>query len=158
MARRGGRESILDPGQCRDEDRVAPDRAVADVRALLIILDSVGVGDAPDAEQYGDNGANTLSHIFEQTPGLQLPTLESLGLGRVTGHGSEQQPHASYGRLRERSAGKDTTTGHWEIAGVILDEPFAVFERFPQSLVSAIERDAGVEFIGNYPRSGTTIL
>ncbi|HEY0368248.1 MAG TPA: phosphopentomutase, partial [Chthoniobacterales bacterium] len=128
------------------------------MRALLIVLDSVGVGNAPDAERYGDTGANTLGHIFEQTPDLQLPSLDSLGLAQVLGRTSAAAPRASYGKMRERSAGKDTTTGHWELAGIILDEPFAVFEKFPESLVSPIEREAGVQFIGNYARSGTTIL
>jgi phosphopentomutase len=126
------------------------------VRALLIVLDSVGIGDAPDAAKYGDEGANTLGHIFERQPELQLPTLDSLGLARLFGRDGEVR--ASYGCMREESVGKDTTTGHWELAGAILDEPFAVYERFPDELVHAIEREAGVEFIGNYPRSGTVIL
>ncbi|MFL6595131.1 MAG: phosphopentomutase [Chthoniobacterales bacterium] len=128
------------------------------MRALLIILDSVGVGNAPDAEQYGDAGANTLEHIFEQVPDLTLPTLNSLGLASIRGRANGLAPRASYGKMRERSAGKDTTTGHWEIAGVILEQPFSVFERFPESLVRQIESDTGVKFIGNYARSGTTIL
>ena len=126
------------------------------MRALLIVLDSVGIGDAPDAAKYGDEGANTLGHIFEREPNLRLPTLDSLGLARLFGRDGEVR--ASYGRMREQSAGKDTTTGHWELAGVILEEPFAVYEHFPAELVHAIEREAGVEFIGNYPRSGTVIL
>ena len=130
------------------------------MRALLIVLDSVGVGDAPDAETYGDVGANTLSHIFEQRPDFHLPNLCSLGLPRLVPLAGEmpRAARASYGRMQERSAGKDTTTGHWEIAGAILEEPFAVFERFPPELVNAIEHDAGVEFIGNYARSGTKVL
>jgi phosphopentomutase len=148
------------------------------VRALLIVLDSVGVGDAPDAETYGDGGANTLRHIFEQQPSLALPNLCSLGLAEVLpvagdavpgrSHANTTSPtgrrqrrrlqRASYGRMRERSAGKDTTTGHWELAGAVLEEPFATFERFPDELVQQIERDAGVEFIGNYASSGTTVL
>jgi phosphopentomutase len=132
------------------------------VRALLLVLDSVGIGGAPDAAKYGDKGANTLGHILESAPELQLPNLESLGLAELLpGHRS----HMSYttyksscGRMTERSAGKDTTTGHWEIAGVILEEPFATFDRFPDELVRAIERDAGVQFIGNYAKSGTAIL
>lgn len=127
------------------------------MRALLIILDSVGLGHAPDAGQYGDAGANTLEHIFKQVPDLALPTLDSLGLARLRGR-ANAEPRASYGKMRECSAGKDTTTGHWEIAGVILEEPFSVFERFPEALVRRIEDDAGVQFIGNYARSGTTIL
>jgi phosphopentomutase len=142
------------------------------VRSLLIVLDSVGIGNAPDAAQYGDEGANTLGHIFEQVPELALPNLDSLGLAELVRGRAEARPSggtcfrmsapegylASYGRMRERSAGKDTTTGHWELAGIVLEEPFATFERFPEELVGAIERDAGVEFIGNYAQSGTTIL
>jgi phosphopentomutase len=132
------------------------------VRALLLVLDSVGIGGAPDAAQYGDEGANTLAHILEQSPELRLPNLDALGLSELLpayqSHGSYTTYKSSYGRMTERSAGKDTTTGHWEIAGVILEEPFATFDRFPDELVRAIERDAGVQFIGNYPQSGTTIL
>ena len=127
------------------------------MRALLIVLDSVGCGHAPDAAAYCDEGADTLGHIFAAQPALELPALFSLGLGHVLGmHGGEAR--ASWGRMRERSAGKDTTTGHWEIAGVILDEAFQTFASFPPELVAAIERDAHVEFIGNYPQSGTVIL
>jgi phosphopentomutase len=145
------------------------------VRALVLVLDSVGIGGAPDAAKYGDEGANTLGHILERTPELRLPALESLGLREVVAgigdpgrddamlqtsrdHRSRLQLRGSYGVMQERSAGKDTTTGHWEIAGVILEEPFATFERFPDELVRAVERDAGVQFIGNYAQSGTTIL
>lgn len=132
------------------------------MRALLLVLDSVGIGGAPDAAKYGDEGANTLGHILDGAPDLQLPTLESLGLpALMTGyrsHGPYATYKSSYGIMQERSSGKDTTTGHWEIAGVILEEPFATFERFPDDLVRAIERDAGVQFLGNYPQSGTTIL
>ncbi|MEY2519892.1 MAG: phosphopentomutase [Verrucomicrobiota bacterium] len=129
------------------------------MRALLLVLDSVGIGGAPDADEYGDAGANTLSHIFERIPDLQLPNLCSLGLGElVPAYKSYPTYKCGYGRMTERSAGKDTTTGHWEIAGVILEKPFAVYERFPDELVRAIERQAGVQFIGNYARSGTTIL
>ena len=139
------------------------------MRALLLVLDSVGIGDAPDANAYGDAGANTLGHILEHRPELRLPNLDSLGLreliaesgraeARPSGGTCFRMSTASFGKMRERSAGKDTTTGHWEIAGVILDEPFAVYERFPDDLVHAVERDARVQFIGNYARSGTTIL
>ncbi|PYI92839.1 MAG: phosphopentomutase [Verrucomicrobia bacterium] len=132
------------------------------MRALLLVLDSVGVGGAPDAANYGDEGANTLGHILERMPELRLPNLDSLGLAELVpahgSYGSYTTYKSSYGKMTERSPGKDTTTGHWEIAGVILEEPFATFERFPDELVRAIERDAGVQFIGNYPQSGTTIL
>ncbi|MFN2622400.1 MAG: phosphopentomutase [Chthoniobacterales bacterium] len=141
------------------------------MRALVLVLDSVGIGGAPDADKYGDAGANTLGHILDRTPDVRLSNLESLGLRELVGRDSVEpksdssqrldgvSPYrASYGRMQERSAGKDTTTGHWEIAGVILAEPFATFERFPDELVHAIECDAGVQFIGNYAQSGTTIL
>jgi phosphopentomutase len=135
------------------------------VRALLLVLDSVGIGHAPDAAKYGDEGANTLGHIFSRVRKLHLPNLCALGLPRIldekyswTRKSSSLPALASFGKMQERSAGKDTTTGHWEIAGVIVDLAFSVFERFPYELVRAIERDAGVKFIGNYARSSTTIL
>ena len=128
------------------------------MRALLLILDSVGCGRAPDAAAYGDEGADTLGHIFAAQPALALPALSSLGLGKIIGHPGAPDALASHGRMRPRSAGKDTTTGHWEIAGVILDQPFATYREFPPDLVQAIGREAGVRFIGNYAQSGTTIL
>jgi phosphopentomutase len=134
---------------------------VSRVRALVLVLDSVGIGNAPDAAEYGDEGANTLGHIFEQTPALSLPNLGRLGLPQIVDPPRTQDRQsylASFGKMQERSAGKDTTTGHWEIAGVIIEEPFATFEKFPDELVRAIEREAKVKFIGNYARSGTTIL
>jgi phosphopentomutase len=132
------------------------------MRALLLVLDSVGCGNAPDAAAYGDEGANTLGHILAAQPRLDLPALYSLGLWKVlTGDVFDYRSRgtlASFGRMRERSAGKDTTTGHWEMAGIVLEEPFAVFSTFPPDLISAIEKDARVQFLGNYARSGTTIL
>ena len=135
------------------------------MRALLIVLDSVGIGHAPDAAKYGDDGANTLGHIFSRCRDTWLPNLCALGLPKVLDEKYSWTrktfalPHlASFGKMQERSAGKDTTTGHWELAGVILDEPFSVFLRFPYELVDGIEREAGVKFIGNYACSGTTIL
>ncbi|HEX8310609.1 MAG TPA: phosphopentomutase [Chthoniobacteraceae bacterium] len=132
------------------------------MRALLLVLDSVGCGRAPDAAAYGDEGADTLGHIFQRYPDLELPALFSLGLWKIMTADvfdrRSQHTVASYGRMREQSAGKDTTTGHWEIAGVIQKEPFPTFTKFPAELVGAIEKDAGVKFIGNYPQSGTAIL
>jgi phosphopentomutase len=128
------------------------------MRALLIVLDSVGVGAAPDAAAYGDEGADTLGHILDRCPALRLPALWSLGLGRILGRDPEVEPKASWGRMRERSTGKDSTTGHWELAGAVLGEPFGLFGRFPPELVGAVERDAGVEFIGNCAASGTAII
>ena len=114
----------------------------------------------PTPRRTGDEGANTLVHILEAVPDLTLPHLTRLGLDELIGRGRGNAHGylASFGKMQERSPGKDTTTGHWELAGEILDEPFAVFERFPEPLVREIEQDAGVQFIGNYARSGTTIL
>lgn len=132
------------------------------MRALLLILDSVGCGHAPDAAAYGDEGANTLGHILEARPQLALPNLFSLGLWKaVTADVFDSRATrtvARWGRMREKSAGKDTTTGHWEIAGAILDEPFGTYAAFPTELIHAIENEAGVNFLGNYPQSGTVIL
>ena len=132
------------------------------MRALLIVLDSVGCGHAPDAAIYGDEGADTLGHIFRAQPQLQLPALFSLGLWKILSadvfDARSQRTVASYGRMRERSPGKDTTSGHWEIAGALLTEPFSTFANFPSTLLRAIEEEAKIEFIGNYPQSGTTIL
>ena len=112
------------------------------MRALLLVLDSVGIGGAPDAANYGDEGANTLGHILERLPELRLPNLDSLGLAELVPAHRSYMPYtpykSSYGKMQERSPGKDTTTGHWEIAGVILEEPFATFERFPDELVPEV--------------------
>jgi phosphopentomutase len=130
------------------------------MRALLLVLDSVGIGHAPDANKYGDEGANTLGHILERMPDLALPSLSRLGLSEVVGRARPPtEPYlSSYGKMQERSAGKDTTTGHWELAGAVISVPFAVFATFPETLVREIERQADVKFIGNYACSGTTIL
>ena len=127
------------------------------MRAALIVLDSAGCGAAPDAAAYGDEGADTLGHILRDT-GVALPALFSLGLDRVLGLPGAAPPRAAHGRMRPRAAGKDSTTGHWEIAGAVLDQPFATFDRFPDALVSAIEAEAGVHFLGNVPASGTAII
>ncbi len=128
------------------------------MRALLIVMDSVGCGGAADAADYGDAGADTMGHILHRVPTLRLPALWSLGLGRALGRGPAVTPAGSYGVMCPRSPGKDSTTGHWELAGVVLDRPFGTFDRFPPELVSAIEREAGVTFLGNVAASGTAIL
>src|SRR3954468_2897009 len=118
------------------------------MRALLLVLDSVGIGGAPDAAQYGDEGANTLGHILERMPEMELPNLDSLGLTELLrATPGPNKAKSAFGKMQARSAGKDTTTGHWEIAGVILEQPFAVFEHFPGELIRTIEHDAGVSFI-----------
>ncbi len=123
------------------------------MRALLLVLDGAGCGQAPDAAAYGDAGANTLGHIFDAHPKLDLPALFSLGLWKIlTADVFDPRSRgtiASFGRMRQRSAGKDTAAGHWEIAGVVRDEPFAAFPEFPAELVAAIENEARVKFLGN---------
>lgn len=132
------------------------------MRALLVVLDSFGVGSAPDAESREDSGADTLGRIFAKVPGVRIPTLIGLGLGeilaRASGAPAKGRTPVLYGRMRKASAGEDTTTGHWEMAGVLLDEPFATFERFPESLISSIGEEAGIEFVGNIQRSGSAII
>ncbi len=128
------------------------------MRAVLIVMDSVGCGRAADAADYGDAGADTLGHIFDRVPGLRLPNLWSIGLGHVLGRSPVATPVGRYGVMRPRSAGKDSTTGHWELAGVVLDRPFGTFGRFPPELVEAIEAEAGVSFLGNVAASGTEII
>ena len=136
------------------------------MRAILIVLDSVGIGHAPDADLYGDAGADTLGHILEQAPWLSLPHLDQLGLdharqgaaGRPIAAPDGLLPGCRFAWMSERSPGKDTTTGHWELAGVVLDEAFATFTSFPPELIDPIEAEAGIRFIGNYPQSGTTVL
>lgn len=129
-------------------------------RVLMIVLDSVGCGNAPDAAEYGDEGADTLGHLFERIPDFHLPNLGSLGLydllpGRPD---VKKLVGAKCARLTETSAGKDTTTGHWELLGRPLDEAFATFESFPDDLVGELSRRAGTGFLGNLAASGTEII
>ena len=129
---------------------------------VLIVLDSVGIGDAPDAAEFGDEGTATLPHVAEAVGGIALPNMERLGLGRVAdirGVSSSMEPGGAYGSMIERSPGKDTTTGHWEIAGVILERPFPTYPNaFPEEVVEGFEKAAGVETIGNEVASGTEII
>lgn len=134
------------------------------MRACWLVLDSVGCGAAPDAEEFGDAGADTLGHLF-QREGLELPHLASLGLYEIMRGHSPVVPEAvplragaAACRMTERSLGKDTTTGHWELAGVVLEQPFATFERYPADFIEALEKRAGVKFLGNIAASGTAIL
>ena len=131
-------------------------------RAIWIVLDGVGIGALPDAGLYGDEGAATLPHVADACAGLRLPNLEKMGLGRlagIRGVSPVSAPVGGYGRLRERSAGKDSTTGHWELAGVLLDKPFATFPRgFPAELMTRFEKVAGSPPLGNIAASGTEIL
>jgi phosphopentomutase len=131
-------------------------------RVILITLDGVGVGALPDAEAFGDAGANTLLHVAEACGGLHLPTLQSLGLGNIQplpGVSSLQAPTAGFGRMQERSVGKDTTTGHWELAGVLQTEPLPTYPQgFPLEIIAAFRRETGLDPLGNVAASGTEIL
>ncbi|MBD3381335.1 MAG: phosphopentomutase [candidate division Zixibacteria bacterium] len=131
-------------------------------RIILLILDACGVGALPDAFRYGDAGANTIANTSEKAGGLNLPNLAELGLGnivRIRGVHPADNPKAYYGRMVEKSAGKDSTVGHWEIAGIIMDKPFPVFPTgFPADLIARFELSSGFEVIGNRPASGTQII
>lgn len=133
-------------------------------RAVIVVMDSCGVGAAPDAADYGDAGSDTLGHTATALGGLDLPNFTAAGLGNLhgalAGVPAVAQPTMGHGRLAEASAGKDSTTGHWEIAGIITSAPHRTFTDtgFPDELVDAVERDAGVEFIGNVAASGTEII
>jgi phosphopentomutase len=131
-------------------------------RVALIVLDSVGCGDAPDAQAYGDSGANTLANIAAAVGGLCLPNLGAMGLGNLTGIAGTpptSDANGAFGRLTEISAGKDTTTGHWELAGVILASPFPTYPNgFPFEIIAHFEAQIGRSVLGNYPASGTEII
>lgn len=129
-------------------------------RALVIVLDSVGCGDAPDAREYGDDGADTLGHLFSGIPWLSLPNLDSLGLASLMGRPFPAliRKGSSAFRLTEISKGKDTTTGHWELMGLPLEEAFQTFASFPEAFVEALAAATGTGFIGNKAASGTEIL
>ena len=131
-------------------------------RVILVVLDSVGCGDAPDAASYGDEGSNTLSNTARAVGGLSLPNMGRLGLGHVTtieGVPPHPAPRGAYGRLTEISAGKDTTTGHWELAGLPVLNPFPTYPHgFPPDLIAEYERRIGHGTLGNYPASGTVIV
>jgi phosphopentomutase len=132
------------------------------MRAFLIVLDGVGVGALPDAADYGDVGAHTLRHVAEFAGGLKLPNLESLGLGRlddIPGVRALRSPRGAFGRLAECSAGKDSTTGHWEFGGVVLERAFPTYPNgFPEALLVRIGRRIGCEWMGNEVASGTDII
>jgi phosphopentomutase len=129
---------------------------------VLVILDSVGIGEAPDAADFGDVGSATLPHLAEAVGGIALPHMERLGLGRIAsiaGVSGDADPHGAYGSMIERSPGKDTTTGHWEIAGVILERAFPTYPNaFPAEVIESFEKAAGVATIGNVVASGTEII
>ncbi|MGD9487057.1 MAG: phosphopentomutase [Calditrichaceae bacterium] len=131
-------------------------------RAIVIILDGVGIGELPDAGSYGDEGSNTLSNLADSVGGLQLPNLEKLGLGKIfpiKGLRSDLDATGNYGKMAEISPGKDSTTGHWELAGLILDEPFPTYPNgFPADVIDKFTNLTGLEILGNFPASGTEII
>ena len=141
------------------------------MRAFLIVLDSVGIGASPDAADYGDTGANTLAHLAAAAGDLRVPVLAAMGLGNIpallpnglpiAGVPPAVRPSASFGAMQEVSQGKDTTTGHWEMAGLHLREGFRLFpplHSFPLELIAALERRTGRKVIGNKAASGTGII
>jgi len=131
-------------------------------RAILIILDSVGIGAVQDSCLYGDEGCNTLKHIAAAVGGLHLPNLQALGLGNLEnlqGVYPAAEARGAYGKLLEKSKGKDTTTGHWEMMGIVLEQPFPTFPQgFPASLIQELERRIGSKTLGNIIASGTEII
>jgi phosphopentomutase len=129
---------------------------------LLLVCDSFGVGDAPDAAAYGDEGSDTIGNCSRAVGGISAPNLATLGLGMLTpieGVRPTAAPGTAHGRLTERSAGKDTTTGHWEMTGIVLDRPFPLYPHgFPDEVMRPFEERIGRRALGNVPASGTQII
>ena len=129
---------------------------------LLVVCDSFGVGQAPDAADFDDEGSDTLGNCSRAVGGLRAPNLEALGLGLLTeieGVAERAEAGTAHGRLTERSAGKDTTTGHWEMCGIVLDRPFPLYpDGFPPEVIEPFERRIGRAVLGNRPASGTEII
>jgi len=138
--------------------------------AVVLVIDSFGIGELPDAGVYGDSGANTALGIARSVPGKKWPVLRSMGLGNCSallgnvlpGCEPVDRPSASWGVMMEASPGKDTTTGHWELAGIVLEKPFHVFRQehpsFPRELREAFERETGTKILGDKAASGTAII
>ncbi|WP_339175777.1 phosphopentomutase [Solibacillus sp. FSL R5-0691] len=128
----------------------------------VIVMDSVGIGEAPDADKFGDAGSNTLGHIAEKMNGLNMPNMEKLGLSNIRelkGINKTEHPAAFYGMMQEASVGKDTMTGHWEIMGLNIDTPFKVYpDGFPAELISKLEEATGRKVLCNLPYSGTAVI
>jgi phosphopentomutase len=131
-------------------------------RVIVIVLDSVGIGEAPDAKAFGDTGSDTLGNMARAVGGLNLPNMAALGLGNIApleGVSPQAKPAAAFGKLAEVSAGKDTSTGHWELMGVPLTRTFPVYPNgFPTEIIQQFEAVIGRETLGNYASSGTVIL
>lgn len=128
----------------------------------VIVMDSVGIGEAPDAEKFGDAGSDTLGHIAKEMNGLNMPVMGSLGLSNIRklqGIEPAQTPKAYYGKMQEASVGKDTMTGHWEIMGLNIDKPFKVYpDGFPPELITELEMRTGRKVLCNKPYSGTAVI
>jgi phosphopentomutase len=129
-------------------------------RVILIVMDSVGVGQLPDARRFNDEHTHTLLHIYRQTGRLNIPHLCALGMGKIAAVGCKTQDIIGcYGKMAEQSANKDTTTGHWEIAGLVLNVAFPTYPHgFPPEIIEAFEKKIGKKILGNYPGSGTEII
>ncbi len=136
-------------------------------RAIIIVLDSAGVGELPDAKNYDDLGSNTFGHIASSTGGINLPNMQKLGLGNLTNiKGVAETTNCcggkslgAYGKAKEASKGKDTTTGHWEIAGIINNTPFPSYPNgFPKEVLDELEKRTGRKILCNMPYSGTKVL
>lgn len=131
-------------------------------RIILLILDSLGIGELPDAKDYNGQGSDTLGNIIKALGGISIPNLESMGLGLIQGVEGLQKtkkPIASFGRMAEASKGKDTSTGHFEIAGIIIDKPFPTYpDGFPEEIMNRFERETGLGYLGNKAASGTEII
>ncbi|UOQ85399.1 phosphopentomutase [Gracilibacillus salinarum] len=131
-------------------------------RVFLIVLDSVGIGEAPDAEQFNDSGADTLGHIAAHMNGLNMPNIGQLGLSnirKIKGIEQSAKPMAHFTKMQEASNGKDTMTGHWEMMGLHIEQPFQTFpDGFPDDLIQTLEAKTGRKIIGNKPASGTEII
>ena len=131
-------------------------------RIFIVVLDGVGAGALPDAAAYGDEDSNTLAHTAQAVGGLRLPQMARLGLGNILpieGVPPAEPPIGGYGRMREASPGKDTVTGHWEMAGVVQEHPFPTYPHgFPPEIIAAFEQAIGTKTLGNVPASGTVIL
>jgi phosphopentomutase len=131
-------------------------------RVIWIILDSVGMGEMPDADRFGDVGSNTIGNVSKKVGGLNIPNLIKLGLGNIEGMEGlpkSENPLGCFGRFGEISNGKDTVTGHWEMAGIISEKPFPTYpEGFPIEVINSFEKAIGTKTLGNKPASGTVIL
>ncbi|MBK5263489.1 MAG: phosphopentomutase [Peptostreptococcaceae bacterium] len=132
-------------------------------RVILIVLDSLGIGELKDAEKYGDAGADTFGHIADNMPDFKIPNLQKLGFCNIdfaaNGRLAIENPQGSFGRLEEMSRGKDTITGHWEIGGILTETPFKTYpDGFPKIFIERFEEAIGIETLGNYAASGTEII